>query len=39
MALSAEFPPADVSRYFWTLIWQDPQTWSGLKDRPELLAE
>lgn len=38
-ALSAEFPPADVSRYFWTLLWQDPQTWGGLKDRPELLAD
>ena len=38
-ALGAEFPPADVSRYFWTLLWQDPQTWAGLKDRPELHAE
>ena len=38
-ALGAEFPAADVSRYFWTLLWQDPQTWGGLKDRPELHAE
>ena len=22
--------------YFWTLLWQDPETWGGLKDRPEL---
>ncbi|MFN2447802.1 MAG: hypothetical protein ABR606_19725 [Vicinamibacterales bacterium] len=35
-ALSSRFPPADVARYFWTLLWQDPETWSGLKDRPEL---
>ncbi len=37
-ALAAEFPKADVSRYFWTLLWQDPETWGGLKDRPELGA-
>ena len=23
-------------RYFWTLLWQDPDTWGGLQDRPEL---
>lgn len=34
--LAAEFPKDDVSRYFWTLLWQDPETWGGLKDRPEL---
>ena|SRR5215212_5865784 len=38
-ALTAEFPKADVARYFWTLLWQDPETWGGLKDRPELVAE
>jgi len=37
--LAAEFPKADITRYFWTLLWQDPETWGGLKDRPELLAE
>ena len=37
-ALAAEFPQADVSRYFWTLIWQDPGTWGGLQGRPELGA-
>ena len=34
--LAAEFPAADVSRYFWTLLWQDPDTWTGLQGRPEL---
>ncbi len=28
----------DVSRYFWTLLWQDPDTWGGLQGRPELMA-
>lgn len=37
-ALAAAFPPADVSRYFWTLLWQDPETWGGLRGRPELSA-
>jgi hypothetical protein len=37
--LVAEFPRADVSRYFWTLLWQDPETWGGLQGRPELGAE
>ncbi len=35
--LAAEFP-ADVSLYFWTLLWQDPETWGGLQGRPELAA-
>lgn len=34
--VAAEFPTADVARYFWTLLWQDPETWGGLQDRPEL---
>ena len=34
--LSAAYPVADVGRYFWTLLWQDPDTWGGLQDRPEL---
>ncbi|MGE0041079.1 MAG: hypothetical protein AB7H88_13035 [Vicinamibacterales bacterium] len=38
-ALAAEFPKADVARYFWTLLWQDPETWGGLRDRPELQVE
>jgi hypothetical protein len=35
-ALSERFPKPDVARYFWTLLWQDPETWGGLKDRVEL---
>lgn len=35
-ALAAAYPTADVARYFWTLLWQDPDTWGGLEGRPEL---
>lgn len=38
-ALSAQYPKADVARYFWTLLWQDPETWGGLQGRPELALE
>jgi hypothetical protein len=38
-ALAAQFPKADVARYFWALLWQDPETWGGLKGRPELALE
>jgi hypothetical protein len=38
-ALAAEYPKEDVSRYFWTLFWQDPETWGGLHGRPELSVE
>ena len=34
--LAAQFPKADVARYFWALLWQDPDMWGGLTDRPEL---
>lgn len=34
--LAAAFPRADVGRYFWTLLWQDPETWGALESRPEL---
>jgi hypothetical protein len=37
-ALMAAYPPADVARYFWTLLWQDRETWGGLEGRPELGA-
>jgi hypothetical protein len=37
--LASEFPKADVSRYFWTLLWQDPETWGGLQGRPELTVD
>ena len=38
-ALVAAYPKADVARYFWALLWQDPDTWGGLKGRPELALE
>lgn len=38
-ALAAAFPKADVARYFWALLWQDPDTWGGLKGRPELALD
>ena len=38
-ALAAKFPKQDVARYFWALLWQDPETWGGLKGRPELALE
>lgn len=37
--LAAEFPPDDVARYFWTLVWQDPETWGHLRGRTELATE
>ena len=37
--LAAAYPKAHVARYFWALLWQDPETWGGLKDRPELALE
>ena len=37
--LSEAYPKADVARYFWALLWQDSETWGGLKDRPELALE
>ena len=37
--LAAAYPKAEVARYFWALLWQDPDTWGGLKGRPELALE
>lgn len=37
--LSTKFPKDQVARYFWALLWQDPETWGGLKDRPELALD
>ena len=37
--LAANYPKADVARYFWALLWQDAETWAGLKGRPELALE
>jgi len=35
-AISATHPVEDVSLYLSTLMWQDPETWAGLADVPEL---
>ena len=37
-ALASAFPVEDVSLYLSTLIWQDPETWSGLAGLPEVSA-
>ena len=37
--LAASYAKLDVARYFWTLLWQDPETWGGLEGRPELALE
>jgi hypothetical protein len=37
-AISATYPPEDVSLYLSTLIWQDPDTWGSLVDVPETRA-
>jgi len=34
--LAAAFPAGDVSLYFSTLLWQDPETWGGLAELPQL---
>jgi hypothetical protein len=33
---AASSPPEDVALYLSTLLWQDPETWAGLSDIPEL---
>jgi hypothetical protein len=35
-AISAAFPADDVALYLSTLMWQDPETWAGLAELPEL---
>ena len=37
--LAAKYPKQNVARYFWALLWQDPETWGGLKGRPELALD
>jgi len=37
--LAAKYSKTDVARYFWALLWQDPETWGGLKGRPELALD
>jgi hypothetical protein len=35
-SIGAAYPAEDVALYLSTLIWQDPETWGGLADAPEL---
>jgi hypothetical protein len=35
-AIGAAFPADDVALYLSTLMWQDPETWAGLSELPEL---
>jgi hypothetical protein len=37
-SLAARFPPDEVALYLSTLLWQDPDTWGGLFQAPEILA-
>jgi hypothetical protein len=34
--ISASYPAEDVALYLATLMWQDPETWAGLAELPEL---
>jgi hypothetical protein len=36
--LAASYPADDVSLYFATLLWQDPETWGGLGETAEARA-
>jgi hypothetical protein len=35
-SLEESYPAEDVSLYFSTLLWQDPDTWQGLSDLPHV---
>ena len=35
-AIAAQYPREDVALYLTTLVWQDPETWGGLTDTPEI---
>jgi hypothetical protein len=37
-SLAASYPAEDVALYLSTLIWQDPETWGGLTELPEIRA-
>lgn len=37
-SLAAAFPAEDVALYLSTLLWQDPDTWGGLFEAPEVLS-
>jgi hypothetical protein len=35
-SLASQYPREDVALYLTTLVWQDPETWGGLTDTPEI---
>jgi hypothetical protein len=37
-SIGQSFPAEDVALYLSTLLWQDPDTWSGLFQAPEILT-
>ena len=37
-ALGTQYPREDVALYLSTLVWQDPDTWGGLTEVPEIRA-
>jgi hypothetical protein len=37
-AIAQSHPAEDVSLYLSTLVWQDPETWGGLQELPDLAA-
>jgi hypothetical protein len=38
-AIGATYPAEDVALYLATLMWQDPETWAGLTELPELAQQ
>lgn len=34
--LASQYPKAEVALYLSTLVWQDPETWGGLTETPEI---
>jgi hypothetical protein len=35
--IATSFPPEEVALYLSTLMWQDPETWAGLAEAPEIV--
>ncbi|HTM05201.1 MAG TPA: hypothetical protein VL173_16945 [Vicinamibacterales bacterium] len=35
-AIAGQYPHEDVALYLSTLVWQDPETWGGLAEAPEI---
>jgi hypothetical protein len=38
-AIAVSYPADDVALYLSTLMWQDPETWAGLTELPELALD